>query len=322
MKNILITGGAGFIGSSLIGSLIENPDINITCLDNFDNFYDPRIKKNNIKTYLKKNNFILIKGDICNLRPVKRKFSKRYDAIIHLAAKVGVIPSIKDPVGYTEVNIGGTQNLLEFAKEIRCKKFIFASSSSIYGVNSNFPWREYDRNILPISPYAATKISGELLGHVYSHLYNFQFVALRFFTAYGPRQRPDLAIHKFTKLILEGKPVTLYGDGKTKRDYTYIDDIISGISSALKYDNSKFEIINIGNNQPVELNEIIFLLEKALRKKAAIRGLPEQPGDVPLTFADIRKAKKLLGYEPNTNLSTGLQKFVSWFRQQNEENKQ
>lgn len=318
---MLITGGAGFIGSNLIDTLLNKTDIRITCLDNLDPFYDPRVKKRNIGGFSKKPNFTCIKGDIRNLDPVKKKLSPRHDVIIHLAAKVGVQPSLRDPVGYTHVNVHGTQNMLELASEWGCKKFIFASSSSVYGINPNIPWREDDRNLLPMSPYAATKISGEVLGHVYAHLYDFQFIGLRFFTVYGPRMRPDLAIHKFAKLISEGKPIPLYGDGKTKRDYTYIDDVVSGIIAALDYSRSPYEIINLGNSQPVELRSLISLLEKILGKKAIIKKLPEQQGDVPITFANITRAQKLLGYKPKTNLETGLQKFATWFKEQNTEYK-
>lgn len=320
MTKILITGGAGFIGSNLVDSLLKK-EFSITCLDNFDTFYDPKVKKNNIKTHLKNPNYKLIEGDIRNLSQIKGKLNKHYDAIIHLAAKVGVLPSLKDPKAYTEVNVLGTQNLLEFARIVGCKKFVFASSSSVYGVNPNVPWTENDHVLLPISPYASTKISGELLGHVYSHLYGIQFIGLRFFAVYGPRQRLDLAIHKFAKLISEGKPITVYGDGTTKRDYTYIDDIVSGICAALDYSGSQYEIINLGNNRAVELRKLLTLLEKALGAKAIIKKLPAQLGDVPVTFADIRKAQKLLGYTPKTNLPTGLQKFVSWFKKHNEDYK-
>lgn len=316
VNHILITGGAGFIGSNLVSRLIDDPNFRITCLDNFDPFYNPRIKKVNIASHLKRSNYTFILEDIRAFSRIKSKISGHVDAIIHLAAKVGVHPSIKDPMMYSQVNINGTQNMLELARLLRCKKFIFASSSSVYGLNSHVPWTEDDYNLQPISPYAGTKISGELLGHVYAHLYNFQFIALRLFTVYGPRQRPDLVIHKFTKLILEGKPITLYGDGKTKRDYTYIDDIVSGIVAALDYSSSPYEIINLGNNQPVELRKLISLLEKALRKIAIIKKVPEQPGDVPVTYADIKKAKKLLGYKPKTDLQTGLLNFIRWFKSQ------
>lgn len=321
MKRILITGGAGFIGSNLINKLLEDPDLKITCLDNFDPFYDPKVKKENIKPFLKKSNFNFIQADVRNYNQLKSKLTKKPDTIIHLAAKVGIKPSLVDPGVYTEVNIVGTQNLLELAKELKCKQFIFASSSSVYGVNPNVPWREDDSVLMPISPYASTKISGELLGHVYSHLYNIRFIGLRFFSVYGPKQRPDLVIHKFTKLISEGKPITLYGNGKTKRDYTFIDDIVAGIIGALNYSSSQYEIINLGNNESVELSQLIKILEKVLGKRAIISKLPDQPGDARITFADISKAQRILNYKPRTHLYDGLQKYVDWFRKQHEKSK-
>lgn len=316
MRSILITGGAGFIGSHLVDSMLESGKTMITCLDNFDSFYDPKVKKKNIRTHWKNPRYTFVEGDIRNLDQVGTKLSKHYDVIIHLAAKAGVIPSLQDPKAYIEVNVLGTQNILEFAKRVKCKKFIFASSSSVYGVNPNIPWSEDQSVLMPISPYAATKVSGELLGHVYHHLHHFQFIGLRLFAVYGPRQRPDLAIHKFAKLISKGKVITMYGDGTTKRDYTYVDDIVSGIKAALSYSKSQYEIINLGNSEPVELRKLIRLLEKILGKKAIIQKLPEQRGDVPVTFADIRKARKLLKYQPKTDLLSGLQKFVEWFTSQ------
>lgn len=319
MKNILITGGAGFIGSNLSDALLNQyPNIQITCLDNFDHFYNPAIKRNNIKDHLKKPNFTLVEADIRNLRQIKTKLSRQYDVIIHLAAKVGVIPSLQNPALYTDVNVLGTQNLLELARNFHCQKFIFASSSSVYGINPSLPWSERACVSMPISPYAATKVSGELLGHVYSHLYGFQFISLRLFTVYGPRQRPDLAIHKFVKLISQGKPITIYGKGDTKRDYTYIDDIVSGFIAALDYSDSQYEIINLGNNKPIRLINLIKEIEKSLGKKAIINKLPERPGDVPITCADISKAEKLLNYKPTTSLSGGLHNFINWFKKQND----
>lgn len=318
MKNILITGGAGFIGSNLITSLLKDSNTNITCLDNFDSFYDPKVKRDNIKAYLEKSNFKLVEGDIRQLDKIKLKLSKNYDVIIHLAAKVGVLPSVKEPLLYTEVNVLGTQKLLEFARQSNCKKFIFASSSSVYGVSPNIPWNEKESVLMPISPYASTKISGELLGHVYAHLYNFQVLVLRFFTVYGPGQRPDLVIHKFVKLISEGKPITFYGDGETKRDYTYIDDIVLGIIAAINYSKSNYEIINLGNNKPVKLTHLVKVIERVLGKKAKIMKLPEQPADVPQTYADINKAKQLLNYQPITSLEEGVRNFIGWFKRQNE----
>lgn len=321
MKNILMTGGAGFIGSNLIDLFLTNPDIQITCIDNFDTFYDIDIKKHNIADHLKKPNYKLIEVDIRNIDEMKSKLTNHYDVIIHLAAKVGVRPSVQDPRSYTEVNILGTSNILELARQLKCKKFIFASSSSVYGINPNLPWKEDNHELLPMNPYASSKISGELLGYVYSNLFNLQFISLRLFTVYGPRQRPDLAIHKFAKLISQGQPIDLYGDGESERDYTYIDDITAGIKSALNYSASQYEIINLGNNQPIKLSQLITLLERVLKKKATIRNLPDQPGDLPITFADISKAKRLLDYQPKTSILDGLQRFVNWFREQNEATK-
>lgn len=316
MKHILVTGGAGFIGGCLIDRLIENPTMHITCVDNLDPFYDPKMKKNTIASHRQRKNYTFVRADIRNLAFLQAKLSRHYDVIIHLAAKVGVDPSLKDPVSYVRVNISGTQNMLEFARVAGCKKFIFGSSSSVYGRNPRVPWREDDYELLPISPYAATKISGEALGRVYAHTHNVQFLGLRFFTVYGPRMRPDLAIHKFTKLIIESKPISMYGDGTTKRDYTYIDDAVTAIMAAMEYKASLYEIMNVGNNKPVELRTLISLLEKTLEKKAIIRKLPEQPGDVRITYANITKAQKLLGYEPKTHLQTGVQKFMQWLQEQ------
>lgn len=321
MKNVLVTGGAGFIGSNLIKKLIEDPNLRVTCLDNFDPFYNPKVKKENIRSFLKNPNFNFIQADIRNFPNLKSKLTKKFDIIIHLAAKVGIGPSLVDPKIYTEVNIGGTQNLLELAKKLKCKQFIFASSSSVYGVNPNVPWREDDSVLMPISPYASTKISGELLGHVYSYLYNIRFIGLRFFSVYGPKQRPDLVIHRFTKLISEGKAINIYGDGKTKRDYTFIDDVVSGIVATLDYSSSQYEIINLGNNEPVELLKLVQVLEKVLGKKAIVNKLPEQLGYPQITFADINKAQRILNYQPRTSLFDGLQRHISWFKGQNEKSK-
>jgi UDP-glucuronate 4-epimerase len=229
-----------------------------------------------------------------------------------MAAKAGVRPSIEDPKGYEHVNVFGTQLLLDFAKEAGVKQFVFASSSSVYGINENVPWKETE-TLLPISPYAMTKLSCEMAGHVSSYLYGIRFIALRFFTVYGPSQRPDLAIHKFVKAIHTGKPIAMYGDGSTSRDYTYVDDIVGGIKAAIYYNQSSFEIINLGNSYAVSLSQLIQSIEDVLGKKAIIDRQPEQPGDVPRTFSDISKAKQLLGYTPKTDLKTGLQRFNEWF---------
>jgi len=313
MNHVLITGGAGFIGSKLIESLLENDNIKVTCLDNFDDFYSRKQKEWNIRTFHRKTNFRLIEGDIREAGSF-HKIDNDVNVIVHLAAKAGVRPSIKDPMLYQDVNIRGTQMLLEYARLRSIKQFIFASSSSVYGINKNVPWQE-DEKLLPISPYAATKLTGEMLGHVYSQLYGISFVALRFFTVYGPSQRPDLAIHKFFKSILNNQSIPVYGDGSTRRDYTYIDDIVSGIRSAIEYDKSAFEIINLGNNKTVTLAELITAIENVCGKKAIIDRQSEQPGDVPETYADITKAKNLLGYEPSTRLEDGLELFYEWFRE-------
>lgn len=238
------------------------------------------------------------------------------DAIIHLAAKAGVRPSIEDPVGYQRANVIATQNLLEFAKDEGIKQFVFASSSSVYGVNPNVPWSEKHDVSGPISPYASTKVSCELLGHVYSHLYGIRFLGLRFFTVYGPRQRPDLAINKFVRLIEAGEPIPVFGDGSTRRDYTYIEDIVEGIIGSLYYDKTPYEVINLGNDQTVTLSEMIETIEEVVGKSAIIDRQSEQPGDVPQTWADVSKAKKMFGYEPSTTFKQGVEKFVHWRSEQ------
>lgn len=316
MKHILVTGGAGFIGGCLIDRLIEDPTVHVTCVDNLDSFYDPKVKKDTVASHRQRKNYTFVHVDIRNFALLQVKLARHYDIIIHLAAKVGVGPSMKDPVSYATVNISGMQNMLEFARRSACKKFIFGSSSSVYGRNPRVPWREDDYELLPMSPYAATKISGEALGRVYASMHNFQFIGLRFFTVYGRRMRPDLAIHKFTKLIMEGRPIPVYGDGTTKRDYTYIDDAVTAIMAAIGYWGSPYEIVNVGNNKPVTLRTLVSLLEKTLGKKAKVVHLPEQPGDVRITYANISKAQKLLGYEPKTNLRDGVKKFVRWFQKQ------
>jgi UDP-glucuronate 4-epimerase len=237
-----------------------------------------------------------------------------YDAIVHLAARAGVRPSIDDPLGYADVNVRGTHNLLELARERHIPQFVFASSSSVYGINPHVPWREDDLVLRPISPYASTKVSGELLGHVYSHLFQIRVVALRLFTVYGPRQRPDLAIHKFAWLMLQGRPIPVFGDGSTSRDYTFVADIVSGIRAAINYDKTDYEVINLGNSDTLSLDEMIAGLENALEISATIERLPEQPGDVPQTWAQIDKARTLLGYEPSTRYAEGVKQFAEWFR--------
>jgi UDP-glucuronate 4-epimerase len=307
--NILVTGGAGFIGSHLVDSLIRDGH-RITVIDSFDPFYERSVKERNVASHRASGNWHLIEADIRDLPALRQHISEPFDAIVHLAARAGVRPSIADPVTYQDVNVKGTQNLLELARERQIPHFVFASSSSVYGVNPRVPWSEDDHVLQPISPYASTKVSGELLGHVYSHLYGIRFVALRLFTVYGPRQRPDLAIHKFTKLMRAGRPIPVFGDGSTRRDYTYVDDIVEGIRSALNYTASSYEVINLGNNKTVSLREMIDALEQALGMPANIEWLPEQPGDVPRTWANVDKARRLLGYEPRTLFAAGVGRFV------------
>jgi UDP-glucuronate 4-epimerase len=313
MAHVLLTGGAGFIGSHLLDSLIAD-GATVTVVDNFDPFYDRSAKERNLERHRGHPRLRLVEGDLRDLDRLRREITGSYDTVVHLAAKAGVRPSIDDPVAYQEVNVRGTQNLLELARERDITQFVFASSSSVYGVNPRVPWSEEDHVLQPISPYASTKVSGELLGHVYSHLYGIRFIALRFFTVYGPRQRPDLAIHKFARLILQGKPIPVFGDGSTRRDYTYIDDIISGVRAAIDYRQTMYEVINLGNNQTISLREMIDGLEAALGMRAARQPLPEQPGDVPQTWANVEKARTLLSYEPRTRYDDGVRHFVSWLR--------
>lgn len=313
MRSILITGGAGFIGSNLVSELIKEGIWNVTSIDNFDSFYSKRIKKENIKNHFQNKNFTFKEIDICNLKSLYNELNETFDVIIHLAAKAGVRPSIENPTIYHRVNIEGTQNLLEFAKNKNINHFIFISSSSVYGINPNYPWKEGDIDLKPISPYASTKISCELLCNTYSHLYGIRFVILRLFTVYGPRQRPDLAIYKFTRNILNNNPIQIYGNGDTLRDYTYIDDIISGIRASIDYNNTNFEVFNLGNQKGIQLKNLIDNIEEVFEKKAIKEYLPEQPGDVPVTKADISKAQELLYYNPSMQLKEGLKIFKEWF---------
>jgi UDP-glucuronate 4-epimerase len=316
MKHYVVTGGAGFIGNNLIRTLLQqDPATRITCIDDFDPFYSPDIKKLNIRDLKENPGFRLISNDLAKTSGAELcdLVSGPVDAVIHLAAKAGVRPSIQNPLAYQQANVIGLQNMLDFAKGKNIKQFVFASSSSVYGVNDHFPWKENEQ-LMPISPYASSKLSGEMLGHVYSKLFGIRFLALRFFTVYGPGQRPDLAIHKFTKAILKGQPITMYGDGSTSRDYTFVNDTVQGIIGAISYTKSDFEIINLGNNYTVTLKQLITAIEELTGKKAVIEQLPDQPGDVPKTFADISKAKELLGYHPQTQLQEGLKKFYEWFK--------
>jgi UDP-glucuronate 4-epimerase len=314
-KNILVTGGAGFIGSHLVKQLLEEDVWQVSVVDNFNEFYSPEIKRKNIRRFNNNQDIKIYESDICDENALSEIFRENnFDVIVHLAAWAGVRPSLLNPQLYSKVNVGGTVNLLELSKEYGVKQFIFGSSSSVYGDRNTVPFSESDVIQNPISPYAATKAAGELFCHTYSHLYDIRTVCLRFFTVYGASQRPDLAIYKFSKLISEGKPIPVFGDGSTRRDYTYIDDIIQGVRAAIDYDKAKFEVFNLGESQTVELRELIALLEKNLGKKAIIDRQPLQPGDVPQTFADISKARNLLGYNPKTKIETGIEKFVEWFK--------
>lgn len=312
-KKILVTGAAGFIGSHLVEKLLAE-GYQVTGIDNFDPFYSKEIKLQNLKEANENKNFRFIELDIRDNIKLKVELKEDFDAIAHLAAKAGVRPSIIDPIGYQETNVYGTQNLLEFAKEKNIRQFIYASSSSVYGINPNVPWKETDFVLNPISPYASSKISGELLGHVYSHIHNIRFIGLRLFTVYGPRQRPDLAIHKFVKNGFEGKPIPFYGDGSTKRDYTFVNDIVNGIMAAINYTNSNYEIINLGNHHNIFLAELVKIIQSHIGKELIIERLPKQPGDVEQTYADISKAKSLLKWEPKTDINTGIEKFVQWYK--------
>jgi len=317
MNTILVTGGAGFIGSHLCERLLSD-GVKVICLDNFDSFYDPDIKIKNAEGMTKKfqDLFELVTGDIRNSDHLKGIFQKnQVDFVIHLAARAGVRPSIADPLLYQDVNIRGTIVLLEACKAYKIQNFIFASSSSVYGENQRVPFTEEDLDILPISPYGATKRAGELLCYSYHHLYGMNIGCLRIFTAYGPRQRPEMAIHKFTRLIDRGEKIPIYGDGSSRRDYTYIDDLIEGILGVIRY-HKGFEIYNLGESQTTSLIELIKLIEGAFGKKANIEMLELQPGDVSVTYADITKAKRMLKYRPKVKMEEGIKRFVEWYRAQ------
>ena len=314
IKNLLLTGGAGFIGSHLTDHLLAEGNWHITVVDDLNDFYSPDIKRSNIAPHLNSSNFRFVDCDIRDAKQLNAVFDdSEFDVIVHLAARAGVRPSLKEPMLYVETNINGTANLLELARQFKVRQFVFGSSSSVYGINSKIPFAENDPIFNPISPYAATKAAGELLCHTYSHLYDIRTVCLRFFTVYGARQRPDLAIHKFTKLITEGKPIQVFGDGSTRRDYTYIDDIVQGVRAAIDYKDSMHEIFNLGESETTDLSRLIELIEEGLGKKAVIDRQPMQPGDVPLTYADISKARKMLGYSPQTKIEQGITRFLDWF---------
>jgi len=313
LSKIVVTGGAGFIGSHLCEALLAR-DHRVTVLDSFDSFYDPAVKRRNIETISKDDRFSLVEGDIRDPKAVDQALAGA-TIVVHLAARAGVRPSIEQPLVYQDVNVNGTVVLLEACKKHGLDKFVFGSSSSVYGNNKKTPFAESDFVDHPISPYAATKRAGELIAHTYHHLYAFDVICLRFFTVYGPRQRPDLAIHKFARLIAAGKPIPVFGDGSMMRDFTYIDDIVDGILRSI--DRAKgYQIYNLGESQPVALGDLIGLLEDAMGKKAIIDRQPLQPGDVERTFADVTRAREELGYHPTTDMRQGLEKFVEWFQEQ------
>lgn len=312
---VLITGGAGFIGSHTTAALLNRGD-QVVCLDNFNDYYSPERKRKNVSEFLNNVDHRLCEGDIRDAERLEEVFAKeKPDKVIHIAAMAGVRPSIKRPLLYEEVNVKGTLNMLEAARRHRVANFLFASSSSVYGGQEKVPFSEDDPIACPISPYAATKAAGEMLCHTYHHLYDLNVTCLRFFTVYGPKGRPDMAPYLFTQWVFEGTEVKMFGDGTTLRDYTYIDDIVSGVVAALDTDLS-YEIINLGNSQTVVLRDFIALVEELVGKKAHIVQLPIQPGDVPRTWADISKARRLLGYDPRIPVEEGMKQFVAWYRQQ------
>jgi UDP-glucuronate 4-epimerase len=314
----LLTGGAGFIGSHLSEALLRR-GLQLSVVDNLDDFYSPAAKRANLEEVRKVGNFEFCELDLCDFDALRQAISKlRPDTIIHLAARAGVRPSIENPQLYERVNVAGTVNLLEAARQVSVKRFIFGSSSSVYGVTNRVPFVEDDPCLRPISPYAATKLAGEFFCHTYAHLYGLSTVCLRFFTVYGPRQRPDLAIRKFATLMEAGKPIPVFGDGSMGRDYTFVDDTVAGVLAAVEYQflpgGTPFDIFNLGNSNPVSLNELIATLERVIGR-TAIRDQRElQPGDVPITWANIEKSSRMLGYRPATSLAEGLEKFVRWLR--------
>jgi UDP-glucuronate 4-epimerase len=314
-RNVFVTGAAGFIGSHVSGALLARGD-RVFGFDNFDPFYDRRIKERNLAPLLSHPSFSFLEGDIRDASALARWGEGiPREALIHLAAKAGVRPSVADPVGYADVNINGTIRVLEWARELGIPKVVFASSSSVYGGNTKVPFSEDDFVDHPVSPYAATKKAGELLCHTYCHLYGMNVAALRFFTVYGPGQRPEMAIHKFTRRILDGKEIDLYGDGSSRRDYTYIDDIVSGVLGALTAPPG-YRVYNLGESATISLSELVAMIERACGKVAVRRVKPPQPGDVPVTYADISRARNEIGYDPRTPIERGVTLFVDWYLKQ------
>ena len=316
--NILVTGGAGFIGSHLVDRLLAEGH-RVVCLDNFDDFYDPALKRRNLTDARRDSKFRLVEGDLRDEGILNRILEEdKVEIVAHLAARAGVRPSIEQPLLYADVNIRGTLGLLEACKKYKIRRLVFASSSSVYGNNPKVPFAEDDPVDNPISPYAATKKAAELICHTYHHLYGMDIACLRYFTVYGPRQRPEMAIHQFSRLIHRGKKVSLFGDGSSRRDYTYVDDAIDGTMGALFREHG-YEIYNIGESQTTSLSELVQWIEEQMGKRAQVEYLPAQPGDVERTYADIRKARERLGYHPKINMREGISRFVRWYLEENNE---
>jgi len=322
MRKVLLTGGAGFIGSHVAEALLRG-GVQLTIVDALDDFYSPQWKRGNLEEVRRRGAFQFEQADICDADRMREIFAAAQpDALIHLAARAGVRPSIEQPRLYERVNVAGTLNMLDLCREFRVPRFVFGSSSSVYGADSPVPFSEEQVTLRPISPYAATKLAGELLAYTYAHVWGLQIVCLRFFTVYGPRQRPDLAIHRFTAMVERGEALPIFGDGSTARDYTFVDDIVAGVLAALDYKfaeragatGAAFEIFNLGNSSPVRLDELVAAIERATGRTAARRAMPLQVGDVPITWADISRAERLLGYKPQVPLAEGLTRFVEWYR--------
>jgi len=316
VMRVLVTGAAGFIGSWLTERLLERGD-EVVGFDNYDPFYDRAIKEQNLASARANAGFRMVEGDLRERADVDALFGDReFDAVVHLAAKAGVRPSLADPAGYYETNLIGTTNLLEAMREAGCRRLVFASSSSVYGNNRKVPFQEDDRVDAPISPYAATKKAGEELCHVYHAVHGFSILALRFFTAYGPRQRPEMAIHAFTRRLFAGEPIPVFGDGSMERDFTYIDDVVDGVVAAVDHvmGTETFDILNLGESEPIRLSRLVSALEQVTGCEATIDRRQVPPGDVDRTFADVSRARRLLGYEPSVGIDEGLRRFVEWYR--------
>ena len=311
MSHALITGGAGFLGSHLVDRLLAE-GWKVTALDNFEPSYPRAVKETNLAGCRARGWFRLVEADIRDMAALQSLLEGGYNIIVHLAARSGVRPSLADPCGFQETNVCGTQNLLECARIWGIKQFVFASSASVYGLNPRLPWREDDAELAPASPEASTKVSGEFLGQVYSHLYGIRFLSLRLFPVYGPRQRPDQAIHSFARAMLEGRPVQIHGDGSEQTDYTYVSDAVNGIRAAMDYGDLSHEVINLAGGRPVSPCDMIRVLEGTLGVRARIEFKPAQPGDIPRTCANISKAQRLLGHHPRTTLEEGLCEFATW----------